>query len=74
MANGLFGMPVAFSYAMAYIISCISPSVMVPSLITLLQNGFGKKRGVVPSLIASGTFDDIICIIIFGICKTIIYN
>ena len=26
------------------------------------------------SLIAAGTFDDIICIICFGICKTVAYN
>jgi len=74
IAYGLFEMPLSFCFAMAYIISCISPSVMVPSLITLFQQGYGHKRGVISSLITAGTFDDIVCIIIFGICKTFVYS
>lgn len=74
IAYGLFDMPIVFCFAMGYIISCISPSVMVPGLITLLQKGYGVEKGVVSSLIAAGTFDDIVCIILFGICKTVAYN
>jgi NhaP-type Na+/H+ or K+/H+ antiporter len=67
-------MPLPLSFALAYILACVSPSVMVPSLITLYQHGYGHTRGVINSLITAGTFDDIICIIIFGICKTVVYK
>jgi len=74
IAWGLFGMPMSLCFAMAFTISCISPSVMVPGLINLNDKGYGKEKGIISSLIAAGTFDDIICIICFGICKTIAYN
>jgi solute carrier family 9B (sodium/hydrogen exchanger), member 1/2 len=74
IAYGLFDMPIVFCFAMGYIVSCISPSVMVPGLITLVQKGYGVERGVCGSLIAAGTFDDIVCIILFGVCKTVGYN
>ena len=74
IAWGLFGMPLSLCFAMAFTISCISPSVMVPGLINLTEKGYGKEKGIISSLIAAGTFDDIICIICFGICKTIAYN
>ncbi|CDW89456.1 mitochondrial sodium hydrogen exchanger nha2 [Stylonychia lemnae] len=74
IAYGLFDMPMSLCFAMAFTISCISPSVMVPGLINLSDKGYGKEKGIISSLIAAGTFDDIICIICFGICKTIAYN
>jgi Kef-type K+ transport system membrane component KefB len=74
IAYGLFDMPMPFCFALGYICSCISPSVMVPGLINLTERGYGKEKGVVSSLIAAGTFDDIVCIILFGVCKTIAYN
>jgi len=74
IAWGLFGMPKSLCFAMAFTISCISPSVMVPGLINLSDKGYGKEKGIISSLIAAGTFDDIICIICFGICKTIAYS
>jgi NhaP-type Na+/H+ or K+/H+ antiporter len=39
---GFFNMPFSFCFALGYIISCISPSVMVPGLISLNERGYGK--------------------------------
>jgi hypothetical protein len=44
---------------------------MVPSVLHLMERGFGRKKGITGSMIAAGTFDDILCIIIFGIVKTL---
>lgn len=74
ISYGIFGWPLPICFSMAFIISCISPSVVVPGLIALNDQGYGRKNGLTTSLIASGTFDDIISIICFGICKTIAYN
>jgi len=40
----------------------------------LNEKGYGRKKNIAGTLIASGTFDDIVCIICFGICKTIVLN
>jgi hypothetical protein len=74
IAKPLFDMPYEFTFAMGFIVAAVSPSVVVPSLISLNDRGYGRKNGLCTSLIASGTFDDIICIIVFGICKTIGYT
>jgi Kef-type K+ transport system membrane component KefB len=74
IAKPLFDMPYEFTFAMGFIIAAVSPSVVVPGLISLNDRGYGRKNGLVTALIASGTFDDIICIIVFGICKTIGYT
>ena len=49
--------------------SCISPSIIVPGCMNLENRGFGKKKGIASSMIAAGTFDDILCIILFVVCE-----
>jgi uncharacterized protein YacL len=61
-------MPVVISFVLGYTLACVSVSVMVPILMKLLEQGYGKKKGIPASLIASGTFDDILCIVLNGLC------
>lgn len=74
MGKSLFNMPLSMGYVLGYNLSCISPSIIVPGLMNLNDKGYGKKKNIAGTLIAAGTFDDIICIICFGICKTIVLN
>lgn len=67
-------MPLVMGYVLGYNIACISPSIIVPGLMSLNERGYGKSKNIAGTLIVSGTFDDIICIICFGICKTIVLN
>jgi len=67
-------MPLSMGYVLGYNLACISPSIVVPGLMSLNDRGYGKKKNVASTLIAAGTFDDIICIICFSICKTIVLN
>jgi hypothetical protein len=67
MAYWLLDMPILFCFCLAYIISCLSPSVMVPACINLLEAGYGKTSGLVSKVITGGTFDDLICITFFAI-------
>ncbi len=41
---------------------------------SLNDRGYGKEKNIAGILIASGTFDDIICIICYGISKAIALN
>ena len=68
LGHFLFNMPAVISFILGYTLACVSVSVMVPILMKLLEQGYGKKKGIPASLIASGTFDDIICIMLNGLC------
>jgi Kef-type K+ transport system membrane component KefB len=65
----LFKIPLIVCYCIAYVVSCISPSVMVPGIMALGEKGYGKKKGIISTMIAAGTFEDILCIILFAVCK-----
>lgn len=67
ICKGLTDYPLFVCYSLAYTLACISPSIIVPGCIGLDNRGFGKKKGIASSMIAAGTFDDILCIIMFGI-------
>lgn len=67
-------MPINVGYTLGYNLACISPSIVVPGLMSLNDRGYGREKNFAGTLIASGTFDDIICIICFGICKAIALN
>ena len=67
MTKAISGYPIFVCYALGYSLSCISPSIIVPSCIALDKMGYGKKKGIPSAMIAAGTFDDILSITMFGI-------
>ena len=72
---GLFsGMPIEVCYAMAYTFSTVAAAVVVPGMMSLNEKGYGASKGIAGTLIAGCTFDTIICIICFGICKTLVFE
>jgi len=70
----LFNMPYGISYTLGYTLSCISPSVIVPCLVSLIDRGYGKDKGIPTVIIAAATFDDILTIINNGICTSIAFT
>jgi solute carrier family 9B (sodium/hydrogen exchanger), member 1/2 len=70
----LFNMDYTVAYTLGYTLSCISPSVIVPCLVSLLERGYGKDKGIPTAIIAAGTFDDILTIINNGICASIAFT
>jgi NhaP-type Na+/H+ or K+/H+ antiporter len=70
----LFNMPFGIAYTLGYTLSCISPSVIVPCLVGLLERGYGKSKGIPTAIIAAGTFDDILTIVNNGICASIAFT
>merc|ERR1719265_652957 len=47
--------------------SAISPAVVVPSLLSLLERGYGTTTGIVPAAIAASALDDVMSIVCFSI-------
>lgn len=67
-------MPLAFSFCMAYAIGTMAGAIIVPGMLHLHDRGFGKDKGIPGTLIASSTFDNILCLIMFGVVDSIAMN
>ncbi|XP_065913463.1 sodium/hydrogen exchanger 9B2-like [Dysidea avara] len=52
---------------LGFVISAISPSILIPGLLNLQQHGFGTNKGIPSFLIASVSIDDVISISLFEI-------
>lgn len=70
----LFGIPWSLCFASGFTIAGVSNSVVVPSSMTLISNNYGIKKGVCTTLIAAGSFENIIAITIFSIFFTVGFN
>lgn len=71
IAMGIFGMPIGIAFSLGFGVSAIAAAIVVPLLMKWDQCGYGRSKGLAGSLTASSTFDNITCIILFGICKTV---
>jgi hypothetical protein len=67
-------MPFGIAYTLGYTLSCISPSIIVPCIVGLIDRGYGKEKGIPTAIIAAATFDDILTIINNGICASIAFT
>ena len=68
IAVALFGMPWTWGLMLGFIISAVSPAVVVPSLLRLQDEGFGTRKGIPTLVLAAASFDDVLSISGFGIC------
>lgn len=68
----VFGMPIQVSYAMGFCCSAIATALVAAQMLRLNDLGYGREKGIASSLIASCTFDNIIALVCFGICRTIV--
>lgn len=64
-------MPTIMCYCLAFSLACVGQAVVVPGCMSLNDKGYGRKKGIQSTMIAAGTFDIILCIILFGIVSTI---
>jgi hypothetical protein len=71
---GLFNMPIEVAYSLGFAVASVAPAIVVPQLMRWNELGYGRSKGIAGSLIASCTFDNIVCLILFGVCKTIAFE
>jgi hypothetical protein len=71
---GLFNMPIEVAYSLGFAVASVAPAIVVPQLMRWNELGYGRSKGIAGSLIASCTFDNIACLILFGVCKTIAFE
>ncbi len=52
----------------AFMLSAVSPAVVVPAMLRLSEQGFGKKHEVPTLVLAGASVDDVLAITLFSIC------
>ena len=66
-----FGMPWAMAFAQGFTIGAVSPAVLVPSVMMLIEHKRGVAKGIPQILLAASSFDDISAITFFSVFSTI---
>lgn len=61
-------------YVNRFMLGAVSPAVVVPTLLSLKERGYGEDKGIATLVIAASSLDDIIAISIFGICLGMIFS
>ena len=74
LAMRLFDMPIEVCYCLGYACTSLAASILVPQMIQLNEEGYGKKKNIPSTLIAASTFDNITTLIWFGIVRAITFS
>ncbi|XP_062598596.1 sodium/hydrogen exchanger 9B2-like [Saccostrea cucullata] len=70
----LIGLPWDWSFMLGFVLSAISPAVVVPALLNLAERGYGLDKGIPTLVIAAASIDDVVCISGFGIALGIAFS
>ncbi|XP_071190334.1 sodium/hydrogen exchanger 9B2-like isoform X1 [Salvelinus alpinus] len=68
MSHFLMGLPWIWGFILGFVLSAVSPAVVVPSMLLLQKDGYGVEKGIPTLLMAAGSFDDILAITGFTTC------
>lgn len=66
-AYALLKIPLMFGMTLGFILSAVSPAVVVSGMLLLQEGGYGVKKGIPSLVIAAASFDDILAISGFSI-------
>ncbi|MGF7143164.1 NhaP-type Na+/H+ or K+/H+ antiporter [Anaerotaenia torta] len=65
LAPPLLGVTVVEAAIMGAMLGAVSPAVIVPKMITLMEDGYGKQKSIPQLIMAGASADDIYCIVLF---------
>lgn len=60
-------MPVAWCATLGFVVAAVSPAVVVPSLLALEAQGYGKSAGIPTLVVAAAALDDVFSLAGFGV-------
>ncbi|KAL7510062.1 hypothetical protein ACHAXN_007000 [Cyclotella atomus] len=61
-ASLLFKMPFTLALGLGYILSAVSPAIVVPGMLSLKSQGLGVEKGIPSLVMAAASFDDVLAI------------
>lgn len=62
----LFNLSLVEAALMGAVLSAVSPAVVVPSMIHIIDRGYGQKRKIPQTILAGASMDDIFVIVLFS--------
>lgn len=68
----VFGLSLAESAVLGCVIAAVSPAVVVPGMVKVMESGYGQDKAVAPMILAGASADDIFVIVLFGICLSLV--
>ncbi|XP_014288885.1 sodium/hydrogen exchanger 9B1 isoform X2 [Halyomorpha halys] len=66
--------PWIWAFLIGFILCPISPAVVIPSLLSLKEKGYGEDKGIATLVIAAASIDDILSISVFGVIMSAIFR
>merc|ERR1719393_627507 len=74
LSNLILGFPWTVGFMLGFVLAAVSPAVIIPSLMSLSQRGFGVAKGIPTLVIAACSADDVVAISGFGIFFGLTFN
>ena len=71
VAPALLGVSILDAAIMGSVIAAVSPAVVVPRMIRLMEEGYGKKNHVPQLVLAGAAVDDVFVIVVFTALTTL---
>ncbi len=65
LAPRLLGISTIEAMVMATVVAAVSPAVIVPMMLKLMDNGYGKNKSVPQMIMAGASVDDVFVIVLF---------
>lgn len=66
IAPGALGMSVLEAAIMGAVLAAVSPEVVVPRMVKLMDNGYGTAKGIPQLILAGASVDDVYVIVLFS--------
>ncbi len=67
VAHFLLGFPWLWGFMLGFVLGAVTPAVIVPTLMSLQERGYGTAKGVPTLVIAAASADDVLAISAFGV-------
>ncbi len=61
----LLGLPILDSLILGTVIAAVSPAVIVPHMLKIMEEGYGTKQGIPQMILAGASADDVFVIVLF---------
>ncbi|XP_062305742.1 sodium/hydrogen exchanger 9B2-like [Osmerus eperlanus] len=74
VSHFLMGLPWVWGFILGFVLSAVSPAVVVPSMLLLQKDGYGVQKGIPTLLMAAGSFDDVLAITGFTTCLGVAFS
>lgn len=74
VSHYILNFPWVWGLLVGFMLSAVSPAVVVPTLLKLKEQGYGRDKGISTLVIAASSLDDVIAITLFGVFLSMVFS